>query len=225
MEYKDYYEILGVDRNATEAQIKKAYRKLARKYHPDVSDSSDAEIRFKEAGEAYEVLKDPEKRAAYDQLGSSWKSGQGFRPPPDWSAGSDFSSGGYTTVDAAHFSDFFETFFGGARSSGYPSAAGPFARRGEDIDAKVTIDLEDTYRGTTRQFTLQSPEMTSDGGVTRRTRTLNVHIPKGIKQGQKIRLARQGGLGVGGEPGDLYLEVEIPRSIHEPVERGVELDL
>jgi curved DNA-binding protein len=208
MEYKDYYEILGVGRNATQDQIKTAYRKLARKHHPDVSDSPDADRRFKEIGEAYEVLKDPERRAAYDQLGSSWQPGQDFRPPPDWdAAGFDFSGGRYTTVDPSQFSDFFETLFGGARRGGFRAASDPFAGRGQDIEASVDIDLEDAYRGATRQLTLQSPEVGPDGRISRRTKTLNVRIPKGIKQGQKIRLAGQGGPGHGGEAGDLYLEV------------------
>lgn len=226
MEYKDYYEILGVGREATDDQIKKAYRKLARKFHPDVSDSPDAEKRFKEVGEAYEVLKDPEKRAAYDQVGSNWQAGQDFRPPPDWGAGGGFPGGGYSTVDASQFSDFFETLFGGGGGGGFRTAGGPFDGRGEDIDAKVTIDLEDAYRGATRQLTLQSPEATPDGRITRRTRTLNVRIPKGIKQGQKIRLAGQGGQGFGGEPGDLYLEIEFSTHRHYRVDGAdVHLDL
>jgi len=209
MEYKDYYDILGVSSDATQDQIKRAYRKLARKYHPDVSEAADADQRFKEVGEAYEVLKDGEKRAAYDQLGSGWQQGQDFRPPPDWdAAGYDFSGGGYTTADAAHFSDFFESLFGGAGAGGYRTAGGPFAGRGEDIDAKVTIDLEDAYGGATRSLTMHAPEVTPNGRITQRTRTLNVRIPKGIKQGQKIRLAGQGSPGLGGESGDLYLEVE-----------------
>ena len=226
MQYKDYYEILGVGRDATQDQIKKAYRKLARKYHPDVSDSRDAEARFKEAGEAYEVLKDPEKRSAYDQLGSNWQTGQDFRPPPDWAAGPGFSGGEYTTVDAAQFSDFFETLFGGGGGGGFRTASGPFSGRGEDIDAKVTIDLEDAYHGAMRQLTLQSPEVTPDGRLTRRSRTLNVRIPKGIKQGQKIRLAGQGGPGAGGEPGDLYLQIEFSPHRHYRVDGAdVYLDL
>ena len=226
MEYKDYYETLGVGREATDDQIRKAYRKLARKFHPDVSDSPDAEKRFKEVGEAYEVLKDPEKRAAYDQVGSNWQAGQDFRPPPDWGAGGGFSGAGYSTVDASQFSDFFETLFGGGGGGGFRTAGGPFDGRGEDIDAKVTVDLEDAYRGATRQLTLQSPEATPDGRITRRTRTLNVRIPKGIKQGQKIRLAGQGGQGFGGEPGDLYLEIEFTPHRHYRVDGAdVYLDL
>lgn len=225
MEFKDYYEVLGVGKDATQDQIKKAYRKLARKYHPDVSASADAEARFKEAGEAYEVLKDPEKRAAYDQLGQNWKAGQDFRPPPDWAAEPGFAGGGYTTVDASQFSDFFETLFGGG-GGGYRTAGGSYSGRGEDLDAKVTIDLEDAYHGSTRQLTLQSPEVTADGRVVRRARTLNVRIPKGVKQGQKIRLAGQGGPGRGGEPGDLYLEIGFSPHRHYRVDGAdVYLDL
>lgn len=226
MEYKDYYKILGVDRKATDDQIKKAYRKLARKYHPDVSESPDAEARFKEIGEAYAVLKEPEKRATYDQMGSNWQPGQDFRPPPGWDPGPGSSGGAYSTADAAQFSDFFETLFGGAGGGGFQSAGGPFAGRGEDIDARVKIDLEDAYLGATRQLTLQSPEVTPDGRITRRTRTLNVRIPQGIKQGQKIRLAGQGGQGIGGEPGDLYLEIEFNPHRHYRVDGAdVYLDL
>jgi len=214
MEYKDYYDILGVSSDATQDQIKRAYRKLARKYHPDVSEAADADHRFKEAGEAYEVLKDPEKRAAYDQLGSGWQGGQDFRPPPNWDAGYDSSGGGYTTADAAHFSDFFESLFGGAGGGGYTTAGGPFGGRGEDIDARVTIDLGDSYGGATRSLTLHASEVTPDGRITQRARTLNVHIPKGIKQGQKIRLAGQGGPGMGLEACDFYLEVEVNTHLH-----------
>lgn len=112
MEFKDYYRIMGGKRDATQDEIKRAYRMLARKYHPDVSKEADAEVRFKELGEAYEVLKDPEKRASYDQLGANWKSGQDFQPPPDWNAGFEFSGGGFTGGDTADYSDFFESLFG-----------------------------------------------------------------------------------------------------------------
>lgn len=115
MEYKDYYKFMGVSRDATQDQIKRAYRKLARKYHPDVSKESNAETQFKEVGEAYEVLKDPEKRAAYDRLGSQWRAGQEFKPPPGWDTGFEFSGGGFRPAEAADFSDFFEALFGGAR--------------------------------------------------------------------------------------------------------------
>ena len=112
MEFKDYYQIMGVKRDATQDEIKRAYRKLARKYHPDVSKEPDAEARFKEVGEAYEVLKDPEKRGAYDRLGANWKAGQDFRPPPGWDQGFEFHGGGFTGADATQFSDFFESLFG-----------------------------------------------------------------------------------------------------------------
>ncbi len=210
MEYKDYYKVMGVPRDATQDAIKRAHRKLARKYHPDVSKEPDAEARFKEAGEAYEVLKDPEKRAAYDRLGKEWKAGQEFRPPPDWDAGFEFRGGGYTAGDAGVHSSFFEELFGHgyARPSGTASGRG-FRMRGEDHHARVLIDLEDNFSGATRSISLRVPELTEDGHVTLRERTLSVRIPKGIRPGQQIRLAGQGGSGFGGaESGDLYLAVE-----------------
>ena len=211
MEYKDYYETMGVARDATQDEIKRAYRKLARKYHPDVSKEPDAEEHFKEVGEANEVLKDPEKRAAYDQLGAQWKSGQEFRPPPDWDAGFEFRGGGYTEgAGAADHSAFFEDLFG--RGYAEPGAGGrrTFRMRGEDHHAKVLIDLEDSYAGATRTITLRVPELTDDGHLTLRERSINLRIPKGIKPGQQIRLAEQGAPGLGGaKPGDLYLEVEL----------------
>jgi curved DNA-binding protein len=210
MEYRDYYAIMGVARDATQDEIKRTYRKLARKYHPDVSKEPDAETRFKEVGEAYEVLKDPEKRAAYDQLGRQWKSGQEFRPPPDWDAGFEFRGGGYTAGDAGIHSDFFEELFGrGFAGPGGTQQRHAFRMRGDDHHAKVLIDLEDSFSGATRSITLRVPELTGDGHVTTRERTLSVRIPKGIRPGQQIRLAGQGAPGLGGaEPGDLYLEVE-----------------
>jgi len=210
MEYKDYYKIMGVARDATQDEIKRSYRKLARKYHPDVSKEADAEARFKEVGEAYEVLKDPEKRAAYDQLGKQWKPGEDFRPPPDWDAGFEFRGGGYTAGDAGAYSDFFEELFGrGFAGPGGTQGRRTYRMRGEDHHAKVLIDLEDSFSGATRSISLRVPELTEDGHVTTRERTLSVRIPKGIRPGQQIRLAGQGGRGLGGgEPGDLYLEVE-----------------
>jgi curved DNA-binding protein len=211
VDYRDYYKILGVERDATQDDIKRAYRKLARKYHPDVSKEADAEERFKEVGEAYEVLKDVEKRAAYDQLGEQWQQGQNFTPPPDWDAGFEFSGGGYTSADAGFHSDFFEELFGraqGGRAYG-AGARGQGGRRGEDHHAKVLIDLEDSINGASRPITLRVPELSPDGHVQLRERTLNVRIPKGIHPGQQLRLAGQGGPGLGtGESGDLFLEVE-----------------
>jgi len=208
MEFKDYYKTLGVSRDATEDEIKRAYRKLARKFHPDVSKEPDAEARFKEVGEAYEVLKDPEKRAAYDQLGANWREGQEFRPPPDWDAGFEFSGGGRSSGAAQDHSAFFEELFGrhGAATEGRRYA---FRMRGEDHHAKVLVDLEDSFQATTRSITLRMPELTEDGHLTTRERTLEVKFPTGIRPGQQIRLAGQGGPGIGGgEAGDLYLEVE-----------------
>ncbi|GJL83565.1 MAG: curved DNA-binding protein [marine bacterium B5-7] len=210
MEYKDYYAIMGVGRDATQDEIKRSYRKLARKYHPDVSKESDADEKFKEVGEAYEVLKDPEKRAAYDQLGMQWKAGQEFHPPPNWDEGFEFRGGGYTAGDSGGHSDFFEELFGhGQARQGRSSGHRGFRMRGEDHHAKVRIDLEDNFNGATRSISLRMPEVTDDGHVITRERTLSVRIPKGIRAGQSIRLAGQGGPGFGGgETGDLYLEVE-----------------
>jgi curved DNA-binding protein len=226
VEFKDYYQIMGVKRDATQDEVKRAYRKLARKYHPDVSKESDAEARFKEVGEAYEVLKDPEKRAAYDQLGANWKAGQDFRPPPDWDAGFEFHGGGFSTADASQFSDFFESLFGhGFATAG--AGRGGFHAHGEDAHAKVLIDLEDAYHGATRTLNLQHTELGADGRPQVKQRTLNARIPRGVRQGQLIRLAGQGGAGMGkGKAGDLYLEVEFrPHPFYHVEGRDVFLDL
>ena len=229
MEFKDYYKIMGVKRDATQDEIKRAYRKLARKFHPDVSKEADAEARFKEVGEAYEVLKDPEKRAAYDQLGANWQAGQEFRPPPDWDQGFEFHGGGFTGADAEAFSDFFESLFGrGGRGAAYTGRTHrEFHARGDDTYVKVLIDLEDAYRGATRSLTLKHTEIGPDGRPQLRERTLNVRIPKGVRQGQHIRLAKQGSAGMGkGESGDLYLEIEFqPHPLYKVEGKDVYLDL
>jgi curved DNA-binding protein len=220
MEFKDYYGIVGVPRNATPDDIKHAYRRLARKHHPDVSKDPQAETRFKELGEAYEVLKDPVKRAAYDRLGADWKAGQDFRPPPDWNTGFETSGGGFTPGDTADFSDFFEALFGrGVRAS--------FHAQGEDRHARVLIDLEDAYNGATRIITLQMPEVDGQGRVSMHERKLNMTIPRGIRAGQVLRLAGQGDPGLGqGKAGDLFLEVEFhPHPRYRVEERDVYLDL
>lgn len=224
MEYKDYYKILGVERSATQDDIKRAYRKLARKYHPDVSKEPDAEARFKELGEAYEVLKDPEKRAAYDQLGANWQAGQDFRPPPDWDAGFEFS-GGFDGAGASAFSDFFETLFG--QRAGRAAGAGGFRSRGEDHHARILIDVEDAYHGAVRSLTLHAPAMDAQGHVHTRERTLNVRIPKGVRRGQHIRLAGQGSPSLGGgKSGDLYLEIDFkPHPLYRVEERDLYLEL
>ena len=201
MKFKDYYETLGVARNATQDDIKRAYRKLARKYHPDVSKEADAEARFKELGEAYAVLKDTEKRAAYDQIGSQWKTGQEFRPPPGWDAGFEFSGGD----GGADHSDFFEALFG---RQGRAGARAQRRAQGEDHHAKVQIDLADAYRGAQRSISLRMPVLDAQGRIAMQERRLDVVIPKGIRAGQHLRLAGQGGPGLGGgAAGDLYLEI------------------
>jgi curved DNA-binding protein len=227
--FKDYYQIMGVERGASQDQLKRAYRRLARKYHPDVSKEANAEERFKEVQEAYEVLKDPEKRAAYDQLGTNWRSGQEFRPPPDWGRGFEFSSS-FGNADEGGFSDFFASLFGqqspfgqhrgGARARSYAAA-------GEDHVAKIQIDLEEAYRGGTQTIELKSPQLAEDGHVVVRPRILKVTIPAGVIEGQRIRLAGQGSPGSGGgRAGDLYLEVGFkPHRLFEVDGRDVTLIL
>ena len=202
MKYKDYYETLGVPRGATQDDIKQAYRKLARKYHPDVSKMADAEARFKEINEANEVLKDPEKRAAYDQMGSNWKAGQDFQPPPNWDAGFEFrgGQGGGRSAPAARSaaarastpSDFFESLFGRRGARRPAGRAGARSVQGEDHHAKVLIDLEDSYRGAERSISLRAPVETPDGRVAMQERTLDVHIPKGIRPGPAPAPGRPG---------------------------------
>ena len=208
MEYKDYYDILGVSRQATQEEIKRGYRKLARKYHPDVSKEADADTRFQELGEAYEVLQDPEKRAAYDKFGKDWKNGQDFEPPPNWDAGFEFSGSGYTgeAAGGAH-SDFFENLFGRSQYGGRTGQSA-FRMQGEDQHAKIVINLRDAYDGSKQTITLSKAAVNEQGRVTTTPHTLHVTIPKGITEGQRIRLEGQGMPGMGGGPnGDLYLEI------------------
>ena len=209
MEFRDYYQTLGVAREAPADDVKKAYRKLARKYHPDVSREPDAEKRMKEVNEAYEVLSDPEKRAAYDQLGKNYQPGQDFRPPPGWDAGFEFSEHGRSGAEAAEFSDFFDEIFG-RMGRGRRRGGGPHAHaQGNNHHARILLDLEDAFSGATRQITLRAPKLDGQGRVTLQEHTLEVRIPKGIREGQVIRLAGQGEPGVGdGKPGDLLLEVQ-----------------
>ncbi len=233
MEYKDYYDILGLKKDAPQDEIKRAYRKLARKYHPDVSKEKEAETKFKEVGEAYEVLKDPEKREAYDQLGENWKAGQdGFQPPPDWEQNFDFGGGGYTQGNAQDYSSFFEDLFGGDRASGgrYSHSGGQsggFQAKGENVRAKIMIDLEDSLKGTKQSVKISVPEINAQGQVVSKQRTLSIKIPKGIKEGQSIRLSKQGNPGHGGgEPGDLLIEVAFnPHRLYNINEKDISLNV
>lgn len=233
MEFKDYYDILGVKESADAAEIKAAYRKLARKYHPDVSKEENAEERFKELGEAYEVLKDPDKRGEYDQLrkyGARGADGS-FRPPPGWQSATEFGDGDFTGADAAHFSDFFDAIFGRGgtahrhyRTDGRQSG---FSMRGEDLHQPIALFLEEAYQGVEKSLRLRVPEVDERGLITHRERTLKVKIPAGVNDGQHIRLRGQGGPGIGGgSPGDLYLEIRIAPHPHFRVqERDIYLDL
>jgi curved DNA-binding protein len=210
MEFKDYYKTLGVTRDATAEAIKKSFRKLARKYHPDVSKEPDAERHMQEVNEAYTVLSDAEKRAAYDQLGQGYQPGQEFRPPPDWDTGFEFSGKGFPPHGGADFSDFFAELFGrmGGGRSQFHGHTGDLRAQGDDHHAKIVLDLEDALRGATRQIDLRVPKMDADGRARLVTRTLNVKIPKGVREGQVIRLGGQGAPGVeGAAAGDLLLEV------------------
>lgn len=212
LQYKDYYQTLGVKRDASLEEIKKAFRKLARKYHPDVSKEPNAEARMKEVNEAYAVLSDPEKRVAYDQLGRGYQPGQEFRPPPNWDAGFEFSGRGFNPREAAEFSDFFAELFGNMQGPGVRRGRfydrEHFDLRGEDHHAKVMLELEDSFKGASRQISLRVPRMDAQGRVLLENRILNIKIPKGVYEGQIIRLAGQGAPGAGsGKAGDLLLEV------------------
>ncbi len=235
MEYRDYYQALGVARTATPDEIKKAYRRLARKFHPDVSKEANAEQKFKEVQEAYEVLKDTEKRAAYDQLGANWREGQSFRPPPDFGSGFEFRGGPPPGAqggdfhfqfdgEPGEFSDFFSSLFGRGGRAGFAEGA---RRRSRDHHARIDLTLEEAYRGGPRMLELKRPLARPDGGVEVATHTVRVTVPPGVNEGQLIRLAGQGEPGAGGAPpGDLYLEVHVrPDSLYQLDGRDVTLTL
>ena len=232
---------MGVDKSSTGKEIKSAYRKLARKYHPDVNKATDAENRFKEIGEAYEVLKNKDKRKAYDELGSQWQAGDSFTPPPDWEQyyqqaghqqghpGGNYS--GFENVSGEDFSDLFSSIFGQAGRTGNGSTRG-FQQsranpRGEDVHAKVEIDVEDAYRGSERMFSFSLAQQNAQGQLVKEQKTLNVKIPKGVKEGQHIRLAKQGGSGYGtGAKGDLFLEIAFrPHKIYQVLGKDVTIKL
>jgi curved DNA-binding protein len=208
MEFKDYYQTLEVPRDASADQIKKAFRRLARKYHPDVSKEPNAELRMKEINEANAVLSDPEKRAAYDALGSGHAAGEEFRPPPGWDSGFEFSGPGFSDAGSADFSDFFAELFGRMGSAARAGERRTNRVRGEDHYAKILLGVEDAWRGAEQRISLRLPKLDDRGRLTLDTRTLDVKIPAGVREGQLIRLAGQGSPDHGQEPaGDLYLEV------------------
>ncbi|MBK1690048.1 DnaJ C-terminal domain-containing protein [Rubrivivax gelatinosus] len=208
MEFKDYYQVLGVARDATQDAVKKAYRKLARQFHPDVSKAPDASARMSEVNEAYAVLSDPERRAAYDKVGRGHQAGERFTPPPDWDAGFEFQgrAPGGASEFGGDFSDFFEQLFGRA---GMPRGAARHGRggamRGEDHHAKIVLELEAALRGGVHRVSLRQPQLGPDGHVVLAERTLEVTLPPGVRPGRLVRLAGQGGPGQ--PPGDLFLEV------------------
>ena len=202
MKYKDYYAILGVERGAGDDEIKKAYRKLARKYHPDVSKEPNAEERFKEVSEAYETLKDAEKRAAYDQLGRH-AAGEEFRPPPDW--GQSFG-GGQFSFDDIDLADLFAGFAGRQRGGGARDRPIP----GADYEAGVRLTFEQAFQGTEIELDLSAIEYDEQGRPRRVPHRIRVRIPPGVTDGQKLRVPGKGGKGVrGGRDGDLYLDIEV----------------
>lgn len=206
MDYKDYYQLLGVAKGAGKDEISSAFKKLARKYHPDLNPNNpDAESKFKEINEAYEVLKDPEKRKLYDSLGPNWKEGQNFQPPPGFE-NFNFQGGGF---DGGGFSDFFETIFRGSGHGGDPFGR-PMRSKGRDAEVRLHLSLEEAYRGGRKAVSLQEQVRGVDGRPRMQQKNLDVNIPAGIKDGGKIRLSGQGSPGMGGGPaGDLLLHVTI----------------
>ena len=208
MEFKEYYKTLGVEASASPDEVKKAYRTLARKYHPDVSKEANASSRMAEVNEAYAVLSDPEKRAAFDTLAQRRAAGRDFQPPPGWEPGFDFSNASSPAGNDGDFSEFFNTLFSRAAQRRRAGGANP-PMRGGDQHAKISIELADAYHGATRALALREARLDDSGSVVTAERVLDVQIPKGVKQGQSIRLRGQGSPGLnGGAAGDLYLEVE-----------------
>ena len=226
MQYKDYYKILGVARNASDDEIKKTYRKLARKYHPDVSKEKNAEERFKEIGEAYEVLKDPEKRAAYDQLGT-YQPGQDFRPPPGWQEHFMHGQGAGGQFSGADMGDLFEQLFGARAAARGGRRGGNVPMAGQDYEVAVHLSLADAFQGTEASLQVSVPEPDGQGGARRVPKVIKVRIPKGVVDGQKMRVAGRGGPGVNGGPaGDLYLDIHLqPHPLFKPSGHDLYLDL
>jgi curved DNA-binding protein len=231
--YTDYYQTLGVSRTASEAVIKKAYRQLARKLHPDVSKTPDAEARFKQVTEAYEVLSDSAKRKRYDELGADWKTGESFTPPPGWQQAR-YGRRAAGEPGLGGFSDFFETLFGSARGprsgpAGFETLdPGHWAEpeQGGDREAEVSISLEDAYHGTTRKFTFTLQEPDASGRLRSKTMTYSVRIPPGTTDGSRIRLGGQGNSSTGGRPGDLFLQIRVePHPVFRVNGSDLECDL
>lgn len=225
MEYKNYYDILGVKRDASTDEIKKAYRKLVRKYHPDVSKEKNAEEKTKELNEAYEVLGDAEKRKRYDQLGANWRAGEQFTPPPGWGGSSQgehtFYSSDFGDLGGGQFSDFFEALFGGGFANAGRQQRSPFQSRrtapqkGEDLHSKLIVPLIDAYLGSTVNITVPIASTDEYGRRSTQTKNLKVKLPTGIIHGQQIRLSGQGTPGMNGGPaGDLILNVELAEHPH-----------
>jgi curved DNA-binding protein len=220
MKYADYYVALGVERGASDAEIKKAYRRLAQKYHPDVSKEPDAEARFKEVAEAYQTLKDPEKRAAYDALGSR-PQGEEFQPPPDWSRQHAGARGADSfSFDQADFADLFSRF-------GTRGARGAGGLAGQDFEVPVAITIEDAYRGTTLELQLSLPEYDATGNVRRVPTLVKARVAPGAVDGQRLRLPGKGGKGMnGGRAGDLYLDISFkPHRLYRATDHDLYLDL
>jgi len=232
MDFKDYYKTMGVTRDATPDDIKRAHRKLARKYHPDVSKEKNAEAQFKDLAEAYEVLRDPERRLAYDQMGANYKAGQEFRPPPQWASRQAADGASFDTGNSADHSAFFEELLRsmGARGAATGEGGGgrgghaTFDMHGQDQHARIQINIEDAYSGAARSLLLRIPDPETG---RMQDRTIEFSIPKGIRAGQHIRLAGQGAPGIGrGSPGDLYLDVEfLPHRLYRIDKLDVYMDL
>ncbi|WP_019140981.1 DnaJ C-terminal domain-containing protein [Noviherbaspirillum massiliense] len=220
MKFKDYYQILGVERTASEADIKKAYRKLAHQYHPDVSKDPKAEEKFKEVAEAYATLKDPEKRREYDSLGRR-QAGEEFTPPPDWRQHFGGEESFYDDVDLA---DILSAFAGARRHGG---ARASFPIPGQDYEVRATVTLEQVYRGGGIDVTVDLPEQDQHGLTHRVPRNFRINLPKGVTDGQRLRLPGKGGPGMnGGKPGDLYVVVEFaPHPLYRVSGRDLYVDL
>jgi curved DNA-binding protein len=231
VKYEDYYKILGVDRGATHDEIKRAYRKLARRYHPDINKDKSAEDKFKQINEAHEVLGDPEKRKPYDQLGSNWKAGQDFRPPPGWERVHYEFRGtppGGSASNLGDFSEFFENIFAGRGPGRRTSSGGPsWSMRGQDHEATVNIRLEDAYHGANRAISLNLNEVDGQGNVRPSVQKINVRIPPGVTDGMRLRLEGKGGPGMGGGVrGDLFIRVRFePHPSFRPSGQDLETDI